>query len=1658
MASQHFGARGRGNRMAPERLVVEAGAVAGGEIAGDGGGRDQVARGLETEIGDGLLDRGHFHLQAVQRGIGQAQRLGGERLVVRDFFGQHRDVDIFLVDAVEQLHHHRRQRRQVVQRAHHVVVADGITHARAPAARCGNRAQSAAAGWWPSRCPRRGRFCGTGGRCAPRGGRGWPVPAPARPVPIAGPAPAASRCHGAASRLAWPRSAPCLAAAEPVPGRRAARPTGPCRAVHWPGPVDDSCLSWCLPSCWLTDITTENLPTAGRSIDVWDSRPPDTAVCRDCDAGARHFRHVCATQPVAAARSGQPALAPGGAGALTDQLAIGVVGSRQGQGRQYRGCRDDAARAGVDPRVRHVGGPVLGQAAARRRHPGRHRKRRGGGRHARRGRPGLPRFGRFGRRAQAGDRGPGGGQLQPRPDRSHAGRRGTAQGHRGVAAGPDPGGGAGAVAAHRVSPAQAPARRLVRPGHPQQRRGGRVARQPARRAGRSDPRFQRHPAQGQIEYPAHPRGRGRSPPGGPGHGPGARRAAPRAGIAAAGRAAGLAGRPGGRRRPRNQYAGGHRAHQRVGADGGHRQGAASGGGRQRQEVGHHALPGDGRRKHAPDHEQRLPRCPPDPQLQADRGGPGERGAAPLRAARLHQRGRLEPAAQAQENPHHGQHRLSARPHARQLSGRTGPGDHEPHAQLRGARVRAGRGGPHQYRGGAPGRLGGDAGERQRQGHCPGHDRQGVRPVRHHAARPGRHRPGPEHRVQFAGQAVCRHHHGGQRAGSGRLLHPAHAVRDARRRPPVSRIPDDAGRYWRTKAGTKKIPHRAGCSGCGARLAVEAVETFGDAAARGDAQYDQPQHQHQRRFQFRHRQRCFVDLGCGPGGGAGDGRVGAVARRGPPPAGRLAAPAGGGRLAPGHRDGAVRPRKPGPARQGAKRVPGRPVRDPGGQRSPLGLAIVLPGHPAGAHIPLALGGRQPVAQRRVARGARRDPGHVRSAKHQGLPPGPAAAGSVARRPAAGNRRGSLRHAARDDVQRDGRRPGVARHLDGQDHPRTAAARRGAHRRQWPRAQGYRSCARSAGAGVSRPRSRHPLQGRRRSRPRAGPLVPRQAVAHVYLHARRAGSGARGAAAGGCRDCGRTAADRSAGLSSGSRTAACRCGAVRGAALDVPDRQRRGCAATGAAPGVAPYAAPGAAPCVAPGAAPCVVPGAAPCAAPSIGACILSAWHPAKGDQQAGYRPVRQLDRHHDRILRFLHLRHRRRAGVPQAVLPSCRSCRRHAAIAGHVCHRLLCPPHRLGRVRPLRRPYRPQGHAGGGAAHHGHLHGRDRLAAHVRHHRHLGAGLAGAVSLRPGPGPGRRVGRGHPAGHGKCAAGQARLVRHVPAAGRADRLFPVGRHFPAAHRSADRRRILQLRLAHPVPGQRLAGDRGAVRAPENPRNAGLPESARQERARQSAGGDRLPRARPGAGAGHADRAGHLRAVLPDDGVCAELGHHRAACFAQGFPDPATVCGDLLRSDHSGGRRVGRPLWPRPHADLGVGRHCRVRPGAGAAVRLGQQHPGDDFPVGGAGADGADLRSARYHVVRTVSGRGALHGVVAHLQPGRHPGRLAGAVHRHVAGHPLRFAVRRLLPDGRGLGQPGGAAAGAQAQPIVNFAQRIDRLVAAFEQPLVFACLASFMVVR
>ncbi|MNN06177.1 hypothetical protein D3C81_1189590 [compost metagenome] len=132
---QHFGAGGRRHRMAPEGLVVETGAASFREATGDGGRRDHAARRLEAQVGDRLLDGGGLHLQAIVGRVGQTQGFCRQCLVVRHFFGQHGNIDVFLVDAVEQFHDDGGQRRQVIEVGDDIVERQLRAHAASPVPR-----------------------------------------------------------------------------------------------------------------------------------------------------------------------------------------------------------------------------------------------------------------------------------------------------------------------------------------------------------------------------------------------------------------------------------------------------------------------------------------------------------------------------------------------------------------------------------------------------------------------------------------------------------------------------------------------------------------------------------------------------------------------------------------------------------------------------------------------------------------------------------------------------------------------------------------------------------------------------------------------------------------------------------------------------------------------------------------------------------------------------------------------------------------------------------------------------------------------------------------------------------------------------------------------------------------------------------------------------------------------------------------------------------------------------------------------------------------------------------------------------------------------------------------------------------------------------------
>ena len=102
-------------------------------------------------------------------------------------------------------------------------------------------------------------------------------------------------------------------------------------------------------------------------------------------------------------------------------------------------------------------------------------------------------------------------------------------------------------------------------------------------------------------------------------------------------------------------------------------------------------------------------------------------------------------------------------------------------------------------------------------------------------------------------------------------------------------------------------------------------------------------------------------------------------------------------------------------------------------------------------------------------------------------------------------------------------------------------------------------------------------------------------------------------------------------------------------------------------------------------------------------------------------------------------------------------------------------------------------------------------------------------------------------------------------------------------------------------------------------------------------------------------------------------------------------------------------PPPDADRRHGRDRGVRSGDGAAVRRRHgRRRGDD----GVGLALMGLTYGPLGTVCPMFSGGALHRQLADVQPRRDLRRLAGAVHRHLAGDPLRVAVRRLLPARRG----------------------------------------------
>ena len=123
--------------------------------------------------------------------------------------------------------------------------------------------------------------------------------------------------------------------------------------------------------------------------------------------------------------------------------------------------------------------------------------------------------------------------------------------------------------------------------------------------------------------------------------------------------------------------------------------------------------------------------------------------------------------------------------------------------------------------------------------------------------------------------------------------------------------------------------------------------------------------------------------------------------------------------------------------------------------------------------------------------------------------------------------------------------------------------------------------------------------------------------------------------------------------------------------------------------------------------------------------------------AGDRRLRR--RHHDRVVRLLHLRKSRHRHLAALLSQG----QRHPGadrLPLDLRGRVRGAPVRRPLLRPHRRPGRAQARVPGHAADHGRRDRRDRVPADLRHHRHGGADRAAPDPRAPGSGAGRRVRR------------------------------------------------------------------------------------------------------------------------------------------------------------------------------------------------------------------------------------------------------------------------------------------------------------------------------
>ena len=186
-------------------------------------------------------------------------------------------------------------------------------------------------------------------------------------------------------------------------------------------------------------------------------------------------------------------------------------------------------------------------------------------------------------------------------------------------------------------------------------------------------------------------------------------------------------------------------------------------------------------------------------------------------------------------------------------------------------------------------------------------------------------------------------------------------------------------------------------------------------------------------------------------------------------------------------------------------------------------------------------------------------------------------------------------------------------------------------------------------------------------------------------------------------------------------------------------------------------------------------------------------------------ARQLDRQRPGVLRLLHLRDGRRAGVRQGLLPGVRSCDRHAAVVRHLRRGLCGTADRRLLHGPHRRQVRPQARADPHRDDDGRVDVPRRLPPVLRRDRAVGAGAAGC----PAPDAGLlglgRAGERELAHARACARRPARVLYELHAERHAGRPHHRHRRLPA-DRHPPGRPAADLGLAHPVLAQRLRGAR------------------------------------------------------------------------------------------------------------------------------------------------------------------------------------------------------------------------------------------------------------